>query len=528
MLGRKRKGLLPSIEDAGSPAFRAVLLAVLSGIILTAAFPPWDLSYLAWFSLVPLFAAIQNASFFGRIKLGFLAGFVHFLTLIYWIVFVLGHYGNLSIPESVVPYILLCLYLSLYPALFAGLFPFTQHFRTHLILLGGLWIALEYTRSILFTGFPWCLLGVSQHGNLPIIQIADLCGVYGISFFIVVVNALIYHLFLSSYLTKRRFLKWDIVIALLVAGGVVSYGHYRLTDGRTLKGTQDSIMVGIVQGNMDQSVKWDPDHQVRTIDVYERLTRAISAKQVDLIVWPETATPFFFQEPSPLSARVHSLAREIPADLLFGSPAYRRTGAATEYYNRAYLLADHGAKIQSYDKVHLVPFGEYVPLKDYLSFVEKLVASAGDFRSGQEVAPIKNGGVAAGVIICFEAIFPELARTHARKDARLLVNLTNDAWFGRSSAPYQHLAMSVFRSVETRLPMVRAANTGFSALIEADGRIQKGGGLFTREIITGTLALPEKGLTFYARFGDMFVFLLAGISILGVLAGVLAKGGSPV
>jgi apolipoprotein N-acyltransferase len=253
---------------------------------------------------------------------------------------------------------------------------------------------------------------------------------------------------------------------------------------------------------------------------YQRLTRSTYDFSPDLIVWPETAVPFFFQDGPPLAKTIFSLVKESKAALIFGSPAYRRDGQHLRYYNRAYLLRPDTKTIQYYDKVHLVPFGEYVPLKSLFGFINRLVPAAGDFASGNRIAPLALKNASAGILICFEAIFPEIARAMVRKGADVLVNLTNDAWFGASSAPYQHLSMSVFRAVENRRPLIRAANTGFSAIIDSRGRIMDRTDLFEEETLRATLCLIDRNLTFYTRFGDIFAYVAIIMALAGIIIGL--------
>jgi len=495
---------------------RDILLAVLSGIMLTASFPPGNLSFLAWFALVPLLKSLDNKSPSPAFRLGLITGMAHYLTLLYWIVVVLGHYGNLNIVVSFIPLILLCLYLALYSGLFSSLTTYLGGSRLDLIFMAGFWVGLEYIRSKLLTGFPWCLLGYSQYEHLYVIQIADICGVYGLSFLIIFSNGLIYWLLFMHHERRSSLLKWQVLIAVLMAGSTFAYAHYRLTGDLSGGKSRKSVNAVIIQGNIDQSVKWDPAYQEETMATYLRLTRTGLDFRPGLIVWPETALPFFFQDNVKFSPRVLSFAMESGAPLVFGSPAYKRVSGMTRYYNRAYLLTPDDQPINYYDKVHLVPFGEYVPLGRFLSFVYRLVPAAGDFDVGDKVAPLKHEGLSAGILICFEVIFPELARAHARKGANILVNLTNDAWFGMTSAPYQHLSMTVFRSVENRLPTIRAANTGFSAFISPRGEILKKSNLFTEAVLRGSVDTSGSALTFYARYGDLFALSLLVISLIKV------------
>ncbi|MBW2615063.1 MAG: apolipoprotein N-acyltransferase [Deltaproteobacteria bacterium] len=495
---------------------RDILLAVLSGIMLTASFPPGNLSFLAWFALVPLLKSLDNKSPSPAFRLGLITGMAHYLTLLYWIVVVLGHYGNLNIVVSFIPLILLCLYLALYSGLFSSLTTYLGGSRLDLIFMAGFWVGLEYIRSKLLTGFPWCLLGYSQYEHLYVIQIADICGVYGLSFLIIFSNGLIYWLLFMHHERRSSLLKWQVLIAVLMAGSTFAYAHYRLTGDLSGGKSRKSVNAVIIQGNIDQSVKWDPAYQEETVATYLRLTHTGLDFRPGLIVWPEAALPFFFQDNVKFSPRVLSFAVESGAPLVFGSPAYKRVSGMTRYYNRAYLLTPDDQPIKYYDKVHLVPFGEYVPLGRFLSFVNRLVPAAGDFDVGDKVAPLKHEGLSTGILICFEVIFPELARAHARKGANILVNLTNDAWFGMTSAPYQHLSMTVFRSVENRLPTIRAANTGFSAFISPRGEILKKSNLFTEAVLRGSVDTSGSALTFYARYGDLFALSLLVISLIKV------------
>jgi apolipoprotein N-acyltransferase len=497
---------------------RQVLLCVLSGVMLTASFPPGKLSYLAWFALVPLLVSVNNESFSQAFRLGFIAGIAHYLTLIYWVVVALGRYGGLNIFVSLGPYLLLCLYLALYPAIFSGLTTSLKDSRFPLTLMASFWVGLEYIRANILTGFPWCLLGYTQYKHLYLIQIADLCGVYGLSFMAVLINGLIGYLFLQHFRKSKAFLKWEALIIALAAGGTLAYGHYHLLDHQFNKQTSHYVNTLIVQGNIDQSVKWDPAFQTKTMVTYQRLTLTGYDFEPELIVWPETSVPFFFQDSVEFAPMLYSIANESKAALIFGSPAYEYSDFMINYFNRAYLIIPDNEQPQYYDKVRLVPFGEYIPLKKLLFFIGRLVPAAGDFKAGGKMTPLKINDLSAGILICFEAIFPELARAYARIDADILVNLTNDGWFGMTSAPYQHLSMAVFRAVENRRPMIRAANNGLSAFIRPQGEIAAISTLFNEEVLRVRVDIPKAPLTFYARFGDLFAFSLLVITLIKTLS----------
>jgi len=501
-----------------SPSLRNSLLAILSGVLLTLSFSPNGyFSVAAWFAMIPLLMGVQQASPSNAFRLGLISGLSHYLTLIYWIVVVLEHYGNLHLLVAVFSLVLLSLYLSLYTAVFSLLASRLADSWRYPFMLACYWVALEYLKAHLLTGFPWCLIGYSPYEHLPVIQMADLFGVYGISFLIVLVNGLLFGMRRHRPLGVGNSLKWEIPVIVLLLAGAWTYGHYRLTTIRSEGQGGRSVDVAVVQANIDQSVKWDPAYQEKTIDTYHRLTRSAASSHPELVVWPETALPFFFQEHSKLSLGVRSLADQSNAALVFGSPAYERDGRTVRYHNRAYLVGPDGRDILYYDKNHLVPFGEYVPLKKYLPFIRRLVEAAGDFAPGKGLTPLQKGNLSLGVLICFEAIFPELARAFVEDGANILVNLTNDAWFGRTSAPHQHLRMSVFRAIETRRPLIRAANTGFSVIVEPTGAIRARSQLFEECVLTGSVPIQALPMTFYTRFGDFFLKALLLISLAHVL-----------
>lgn len=502
---------------------RSALLALLSGLMLTAAFPPGSLHWIAWFSLTPLFWSLAGRRPSAVFRLGVIAGLAHFVSLLYWIVLVLNHYGNLDLLVSIWPFLLLSLYLSLYVGFFTLFVTLDSRSSSSAIAWASAWVGLEYVRSWLLTGFPWCLLGTSQYEQLPLVQLSSVTGVYGLSFLIVLVNALVFQVCASIRKGMSRILKWEMAVAAFLLAAALVYGHSALVRDR---GQRPGVMarVAIAQANVDQSVKWDPAYQEETIHTYRTLTLEVRPFHPELVVWPETATPFFYQDNHEYAPLVTALAREMGAILIFGSPAYQETGGNISYFNRAYLLSPaHPHRPMWYDKVHLVPFGEYVPLKRWLPFVHRLVPAAGDFEAGRAVHPLQGGGLAAGVLICFEAIFPEIARKHVLKGASVLVNLTNDAWFGMTSAPHQHLAMAVFRAAENARPLVRAANTGISAFIDARGRITAKSGLFVQCALKGHVHLQEHKQTLYTRFGDWFAYGLIAFTLYRSLRFLIRK-----
>jgi len=497
------------------PDRKAILLSGATGLLLTLSFPVYSLSPLAWGALLPLLFVVQSSPPAACFKLGWFAGLVHGLTLLYWIVFVVNHYGNLPFVASVAVCFLLVAYLALYPGLFCtGLSRLRTGGLPWLPVAPFLWVALEFGRGWLFSGFPWENLGYSQYRFLPLIQVADLTGAAGISFLLVTVNALLFHA-LATLMQRRQILASILPVTLAAAIILGQYGYGRWRLGTLETSSSPSLKVSLIQGNIPQETKWEPAFQQATLERYLRLTReTVERDNPQLVVWPETATPFAFLGEGELSRVLILEVQSLQTPLLFGSPAVRRQGDRLRLYNRAYLLDERGRIGGYYDKRHLVPFGEYVPFQSVLFFVHRLVEAAGDFAAGDRPVVMNLPAARPGILICYEAIFPELSRDLVRHGANLLVNITNDAWFGRTSAPYQHLSMAVLRTVELRVPMVRCANTGISALIDPSGRILQETGLFEEGGLTGSLPVGS-GQTFYCRYGEWLslgCLLVSGIA----------------
>lgn len=487
-------------------------MAALSGILTFLSFPKFGSGILAWVALIPLFYALRDAKPVEGFRVGFLAGFIAQAGILYWIVYVVVQYGGLPVYAGIAAMLLLAAYLSLYTACFAmGVAYFRQRGIYLFLAAPLLWTALEFARSHLLTGFPWENLAYSQYLHSKIIQISDITGIYGITFAIVLINAVLFDLWPGT--SRRRRLAWTIA-AFVVLGAIYGYGHFRIAEIGGALSKAPRLAVSLIQGNIDQNIKWDPQYQKETLKIYRSLSSAAIPYpgRGGLLVWPETAAPFYFQRPDLLQEEVIDIGRSSGVALLFGSPSYEDNGGRMDYMNSAYLLRPDGTVGGRYDKVHLVPYGEYVPLRKLFPFIGKIVAGVGDFRPGKGFHPLTADGFRLGVLICYEGIFPEGGRDYKREKADLLVNITNDAWFGRTSAPYQHLSMTVFRAVENRLYLVRAANTGISAIIDPLGTILARTGIFERTVLKGEVKMIDEK-TFYAAYGDVFVYL-CGLALL--------------
>lgn len=482
-------------------------LSALTGLGLFLSFPPPALWPLAFVALVPLFLALDRAGPGSAFWLGTLAGMVFYPLNLSWATHAMAAYGGLSWGLSLFLLLLLSLYLALYLGVFSASWVWLRPASGvgRVLLAGSLWVTLEFARTYLLTGFPWAFLTYTQSQALPLIQIASVTGMYGVSFLVVLVNAAI------AFALRHRgraVLAPALVVslALLVS---LAYGSRALS----LPEPSGSLRVAVLQGNIDQGVKWDPAFRRATLDTYERLTREGARRGVDLIVWPEAAVPFLLRHEPEALARVSRLASEAKRFLLVGSPDLEEG----RFYNSAFLISRDGALLQRYYKIHLVPFGEYVPLRPLLGFAEKLAKGAiGDFSPGREPTVFRLPGGRFGVTISYEAYFPSEVRRLFRRGAGFLVNITNDAWYGRSAAPAQHLAMTVFRAVEHGASLVRSANTGVSAIVDPRGRVLAQSAIFTEAVLVGKIQ-GEGGGTIYTRVGDLFAWLaMAGSAGAGV------------
>jgi apolipoprotein N-acyltransferase len=503
--------------------FRSLSLAAFSGILLALSFPAFDLSFLAWIALLPLLLALRGQSVRNGFRLGGTTGIVYFAGTIHWITNSVHRYGGFPIVPASLITLLLCACLALYPAVFgaAAVHIRKNHPSLFFIAAPALWTALELARTFVFSGFPWSLLGYSQYLALPVVQIADITGVYGVSFLILLVNAAI-----AEFIADKKSYP-GLIIALAVMLLALGYGSMKLRPPEPRSG----ITISVVQGNIEQDKKWDPAFQRETLAVYKQLTREALREQPDLVIWPETSVPFYFNGVAPadqaLSADLAGFVKENRVPLLFGSATYEvKPNRRIIGRNSAFLLSAGGQVEATYHKIHLVPFGEYVPLKHVLFFVEKMVQTIGDFQAGHDYTvmrvPYGHTDAKLSTLICYEIIFPDLVRRFVDKGANVITTITNDAWFGKTAAPYQHFSMAVLRAVENRVPVARAANTGISGFIDAQGHILAASGIFTRTHLTRTLVPGEKK-TFYTRFGDLFSYACV-LAILLMLAWPREKG----
>jgi apolipoprotein N-acyltransferase len=491
---------------------RDVLLSLLSGALFYLAFPKAGEGTTAWVFLVPLLAVLRSSGPRWSFICGMTAGVAGYAGVFSWVSYVMVVYGRMNEAVAIIILCLMVLVLALFTGAFAWLVAVVRA-RTGLAAYASapvIWVGIEFIRSFFpVSGFPWASLGYSQHGVLPMIQVSDLTGVYGISFLIVLVNCAVEEM--AHWASDRARFPWrPVSIAAGLFALVVLYG-YAMIDRYGRMDAGAAVRIALAQGNIEQDHKWDPAYQEESIAIYEKLTKAGFDGGATIVVWPETATPFFFQSGSAYSERV----KRIPAgrgSLIFGSPGFETdTRGEIKYYNSAFILDREGRVAGRYDKMHLVPFGEYVPMAKMLFFVTALAQGVGDFSTGEKFTVFETSAGGASVFICYEAIFPDLVRRFALNGANLLVNITNDAWFGDTGAPHQHLSMAAFRAVENRRWLVRAANTGISGIIDPCGRITARSRLLTTDLVQGSVEMLD-GTTFYTSMGDIFAWMMLALT----------------
>jgi apolipoprotein N-acyltransferase len=491
-----------------------------AGFLLAASFPKFGLPGFAWPALAPLIVAVAlrvkapRYTAWAAFRLGLATGLVFFSGALYWTVAVMTTYGGLPTAVAVGASGLLALYLSLYVGIVAALIgSAVRRFG-----VGGIWwtpvfwVAAEWTRGALFGGFPWTPLGSSQSTVLPVAQLAAVTGVHGISFLVALVGTAA----AAVALTRRRvhLAAAAGVIVLLIA--VTLAGSARIS-AHALTAVGTPMRIGLVQGNIPQDQKWDDRYRDAIISRYVNLSRNAIAAGAQVVVWPEASTPFFLNRESALSAPMRQLAAETRTPFVIGTDE----ADGSSIYNSAGVIRADGGPGPSYRKIHLVPFGEFVPLKKILFFIGPLVEAVSDFSPGTEATVLDLGnGVRAGVSICYESIYPDLSRAFVGRGANLLMVITNDAWFGTSSAAFQHYEMGVMRAIENGRYLVRAANTGITAAVDPYGRVLVRAEMFDALSVTADVRLINStdARTIYSRTGDLIAWISTAITLVMALA----------
>ena len=541
------------------------LAAICSGFLYAACFPPFNLTWFCWIALTPLIAAIwfsggeSRHPWLRNLLLGYVAGLTFFWIVFSWLTTV-----------TILGWFVLEFYMAIYVAiwaLFCGLVrprpkinragsskweqmlsqartsvtpppsPWTRSTNNLrlALLLAAAWTTLEWLRGWVFSGFGWNGLGVALHDNWPLIQIAELTGVAGLSFLIAFVNVIIlttaYRLVVEA---RTRVMRphFDFTFTMAAIVGVLVFG-FRATQ---VPSAAKPLRVTAVQSNVPQNQKFDPQFTRRIFDQFRRLSEIAlrSNPPPELLVWPESSMPGPVLVDQESYKFVMDLAADADADFLLGT--IDEDGG--DVYNAAILLSEGGERVQIYRKVHLVPFGEFVPGRHTVPLLARIVGDQvpGDFKAGKEhtVFTLTNGDVQVAPLICFEDTIGELARqfvvpTETSPGANLLVDVTNDGWFQHSAGSPQHLANAIFRCIETRRPMLRAANTGVTCFINQFGRVtqelrDETGSTFTEGVLSGDIKVPsEHELTFYARHGELFAKVCGVITLIAIVLTSLTR-----
>ncbi|MFV0336785.1 MAG: apolipoprotein N-acyltransferase [Chthoniobacterales bacterium] len=520
-------------------AFLPYLGAVLSGVLLGCAFAPFNWAWSIWVGAIPLILAIylgpSSEKYRGwyYLSLGYLTGFIYFLTCFFWI-------HNVTLPG----YLALCAFIAIYPALWALFVGFCCRPRKifgkisrqspwrssrHNLLLAGVlasaWVATEWLRGVVFSGFGWNAFGIALHENILLIQLSDITGVGGLSFVIAFVNAIgAFTLirFREEMRVGRLRIHWDFGFAVALVGLVFIYGVKRVSSASE-KDTQ-TLRIGAVQPNIPQYQKWNKAFQDSIRNTYQQLTEYAASLEPDLILWPEAATTRPVTSNEETWNFVQDLRKKWDGDFLLGSVLFTADGD----FNAALLFNEVGTDYQVYHKMHLVPFGEFVPFRHSFPLFAWIVGDLvpEDFDRGEKPVVLKmdrKGGKIAP-LICFEDTLGELARGFVLQGANFFATITNDGWFLESAGSFQHTTHAIFRCVENKIPMVRAANTGITCIIDPYGRIteklvSEGDNTFIEGVLIGKLSVQENpSPTIYTRVGELFsivclIFSLIIISI---------------
>jgi apolipoprotein N-acyltransferase len=450
---------------------------------------------------------------------------IYFVGTIYWTSTVVATFGQLATPVAIFAMLLLAAYLALYPAIAAlvtGVL-IRRIGAPALFLAPAAWVATEFLRGYFFGGFPWVPLGNSQVTVLAVAQLASVLGVYGLTALVAIVNAAIAYSMLTRGAARVKTLAGAGVLLIAVAG----WGAWRIGEGSLVRqGTP--IRVGLVQGNIEQTLKWRPEEARRIFTTYIAMTRDVVRRGAQYVIWPESSTPFSF-ESDPIGERdMRMLAQEVGVPILFGSdqtvidPNVRLQAgepAAEKHYNAAFQLTPDGMTSAVYRKIHLVPFGEFVPLADWLTIFPPLVqtlAGFAPFTAGESVVVLPVGQHKASTAICYEVVYPSLVREAVLDGSELLTTITNDAWYGHSSAPFQHFAMASMRAIEHGRYLARAANTGISGVVDPYGRVT------ARSAIFEQVGLVEEarfltGRTIYSAIGDAVAYAAMALIVLALI-----------
>jgi apolipoprotein N-acyltransferase len=527
-----------SIELLNARSWRRAQLAVLSGVLLGFVFPKFSFSWLVWFALLPMiFVLLQPITIRAAFVYSLLFGTVYEAILLYWVVGVMQRYGFFPLPLALLFYLGFAVFIALFLAVFGTLarkiltqnYLFLKRFVPsnlqiailNSFLVAALWVAVEFWQTRMFGGFPWCLLGYGIIDYLGIMQISAATGIYGVSFLVCFINVLLAQ---ALYQRKRTlFIATATLLAILLTGDFTFQAWlYRSIPEMNSDSTfvaPSAHRVAILQMNIPQDTDWTRPVLEAWLNTLEQML--LNAKS-EIAVMPENPAPFDYPDDPEFLGRLEGMVRKSGSHVIAGVVmTHPNEAGAPGVYNSAATLEPDGKLLAEYDKQHLVPFGEYVPFRKYLSFAGKLTNEISDFTAGTDFSLSPINGHRSAIFICYEAIFPNEVREFTRRGAEALINITNDGWYGNSSAPYQHFEMSRVRAIENRRYLIRAANTGISAIIDPYGRVTAKTKL-NRQLVARGLFEYRIDRTFYVRFGDVFAWTCVVLS-LGFVVFVLAR-----
>ena len=470
-------------------------LALLSGVLLGLSYPPLHLGFLAWFGLIPLIHIFLNVKAGQAARLAFLASITANFISLHWIGFNSGA-GFLPVFASLVGAIL---YLGIF---WLGLGYFVSFIEERsskgLIVLPFAWVTMELIRSLGALGFPWINLGLTQTEYLPLIQIADITGSYGISFWIVLINIGFYLAIISK--DKRKYLIITSLIFVLVFGfGLIRINTIDFTNA-------EPISIVITQPNINPDEKWESESREENFALMHGLLDSALNLNPDLVLWPESAVPAYLRLSSHRRRPISEKLAKYNISLLSGTvDRFIDKDGDKKYYNSTIFIKPDGS-IKMYHKIHLVPFAEYIPLSDKFSSLKKLNFGQGNFIAGREYTVFELDSVRFSNIICYESSMPKLVKGFVKNGAQFITIQANDGWLGSSAGPYQHFELAKLRAIENRVSIVRCANTGISGVINPIGIVQNKISLGKKSIIIADI-LPAQNLTFYTKYGEIFAIL---------------------
>ncbi len=493
-----------------------VVASILSGILLSLSFPKADISILAWIALLPLFFVIIKSEPLHAFWYGFIFGATFFTSLLYWILNLLRTQTDMSFIISLLVFSLFMIILSLFPSFFSYLTSVSAKGFGHraIFIVPMIWVSLELLRNYIFGGFPWGFIGYTQSSFLSLIQMASISGVYGVSFIIVLCNASLAFLFLE----KRKVVSWiPLLLSLIAIATISGWGHYSLSYGYQSRGKE--IPVACIQGNYGAQTSEDVT-QIAILSDYINMTIEAAKMNSRLIVWPESTAHLEICCTEGYADLLSQLCHEHEIDMVLGS-IHQSDDSEDRMFNSAFHIDSSGKVAGRYDKIHLVPYGEYVPIPRVLFFVRKFVEAAGDFSKGEEYAVMDYNGNNFSILICYEVIFPDAVRAFVRKGATFFINITNDSWFGKSAAPYQHFQFLILRAIESGRYFIRCASTGISGIISPKGEVLTKTEIFTKKIIKADISPIEKK-TFYSHMGD-WLAIACVIITLGLIVSLCFK-----